>query len=94
MTYIDTYEPRKDDNGNVVLDENGDTVYDPVYGALHGTYQATSAMIRIVSSDIDDEERIMLWRIISLSSKQLITEYDFDLNTQSFTVVVTLDKQN
>lgn len=94
LTYIDTYEPRTDEDGNVVIDENGDPVYDPVYGSLHGTYQATSAMIRIVSSDIDDEERIMLWRVMSLSSKQLIAEYDFDLNTQSFTVVVTLDKQN
>ena len=62
-------------------------------GALNGTYQATSAMIRIVSSDIDDEERIMLWRIISLSPKQIIAEYSFDLHAQSYTVVVTLDKQ-
>lgn len=63
-------------------------------GALNGTYQATGAMIRIVSNEIDDEERIMLWRIMSLSSKQIVIEYDFNLHAQSFTAVVTLDKQN
>ena len=78
LTYIDHYDPMTGD---------------PIYDALNGTYQATSAMIRIVSSDIDNQERIMLWRIISLSSKQLITEYSFDLHGQSYTVIVTLDKQ-
>ena len=62
-------------------------------GALTGTYQATSAMIRVVSSDIDNQERIIIWRIISLSSKQIIAEYSFDYHDQGFTVVVTLDKQ-
>ena len=78
LTYIDSYDPQTGE---------------PVYGALNGTCQATSAMIRIVSSDIGGEERIMLWRILSLSPKQIISEYSFDLNEQSFTVVVTLDKQ-
>ena len=63
-------------------------------GAINGMYQATSAMIRIVSSDIDGEERIMLWRIVSISSKQITAEYSFDLHGQSFTIVVTLDKQS
>ena len=62
-------------------------------GALNGTYQATSAMIRVVSSDIGNQEQIIIWRIISLSSKQIIAEYSFDYRDQSFTVVVTLDKQ-
>ena len=75
---------------------NRDGTCDLIYSedALHGTYQTTGAMIRIVSSDLGDEERIMLWRIISLSSKQLIAEFDFDYHAQSFTAVVTLDKQN
>ena len=63
-------------------------------GALTGTYQATSSMIRIVSSDIDDQERTILWRVVSLSSKQIVTEYSFDMHSQSYTVVVTLEKQN
>ena len=50
-------------------------------------------MIRIVSSDIDDQERIILWRVLSISSKQIIAEYSFDYHDQSFTVVVTLDRQ-
>ena len=77
----------------VLFNEDGTCALTYTDGALNGTYQATSAMIRIVSSDIDNQERIMLWRIISLSSKQLITEYSFDLHGQSYTVIVTLDKQ-
>ena len=77
----------------VLFNEDGTCALTYNDGALNGTYQATSAMIRIVSSDVDGQERIMLWRIISLSSKQIIAEYSFDLNAQSFTVVVTLDKQ-
>ena len=77
----------------VLFNEDGTCALTYNDGALNGTYQATSAMIRIVSSDVDGLERFMLWRIISLSSKQIIAEYSFDLNAQSFTVVVTLDKQ-
>lgn len=77
----------------VLFKEDGTCALTYDDGALNGTYQATSAMIRIVSSDIDDEERTMLWRIISLSPKQIIAEYSFDLHAQSYTVVVTLDKQ-
>ena len=78
----------------VLFNEDGTCALAYTDGALHGTYQATSAMIRIVSNEIDDKERIMLWRIKSLSSKQIIAEYDFDLHSQSFTAVVTLDKQD
>lgn len=77
----------------VLFNEDGTCALVYTDGALNGTYQATSSMIRIVSSDIDGEERTMLWRVISLSSKQLIAEYDFALHEQNFTVVVTLDKQ-
>ena len=78
----------------VLFNEDGTCALTYNDGALNGTYQATSSMIRIVSSDFDNEERIMLWRIISFSPKQIITEYSFDQNAQSYTVVVTLDKQN
>ena len=77
----------------VLFNEDGTCALTYDGGALTGTYQATSAMIGIVSSDIGDEERTILWRILSLSSKQIIAEYSFDLHSQSYTVVVTLDKQ-
>ncbi len=94
ITYIDTYEMRVDENGNPVLDENGDIIYDPVMGALTGTYVASSSMIRIVSRDIGDEEQVLIWRIVSLSEKQVVAEYDFSINDSgSMTAIVTLDRQ-
>ena len=87
ITYIDHYEPRTDDDGN--------TTWEPVMGALHGTYVASSSMIRIVSNDFGSEEQVLLWRIVSLSAKQVVAEYDFSLNGSSaMTAVVTLDKQS
>ncbi|MBQ7571830.1 MAG: hypothetical protein IJT19_06275 [Bacteroidaceae bacterium] len=79
----------------VLFREDGtcDLVYIADGDALHGTYQATRAMIRIVSSDIGDEERVIVWKITSFSAKQLVAEYSFDMNGQSFTAVVTLEKQ-
>ena len=78
----------------VLFNEDGTCALTYDNGALTGTYQATSSMIRIVSSDIDDQERTILWRVVSLSSKQIVTEYSFDMHSQSYTVVVTLEKQN
>ena len=62
-------------------------------GELHGTYVASATMIRIVSYDIGNEERVMLWRVVSLSPRQVVAEYDFTLDGVSMTAVVTLDKQ-
>ena len=56
----------------VLFNEDGTCALTYDDGALNGTYQATSAMIRVVSSDIDNQERIIIWRIISLSSKKRI----------------------
>jgi len=78
----------------VLFNEDGTCALTYDDGALNGTYQATSAMIRVVSSDIGNQEQIIIWRIISLSSKQIVAEYSFDYHDQSFTVVVTLDKQS
>lgn len=78
----------------VLFNEDGTCALTYDDGALNGTYQATSAMIRVVSSDIGNQEQIIIWRIISLSSKQIVAEYSFDYRDQSFTVVVTLDKQS
>lgn len=92
--FKDDADPGLEFQYNLVLfNEDGTCALTYDGGALTGTYQATSAMIRIVSSDIGDEERTILWRILSLSSKQIIAEYSFDLHSQSYTVVVTLDKQ-
>lgn len=92
--FKDDADPGLEFQYNLVLfNEDGTCALTYNGGALSGTYQATSAMIRIVSSDIGDEERTILWRILSLSSKQIIAEYSFDLHSQSYTVVVTLDKQ-
>lgn len=77
-----TYVDHKELDGTIVM------------GALNGTYVASSSMIRIVSSDFDGEERVMLWRIVSLSAHQIVTEYDFTMNGSSMTAVVTLDKQS
>ncbi len=94
ITYIDGYKERLDEKGNPVKDEKGNIIYDPIMGALNGTYVASSSMIRIVSSDIGNEEQVLIWRIVSLSEKQVVAEYDFSLNDSgSMTAVVTLDKQ-
>ena len=77
-----TYVDHEDDEGN------------PVMGALHGTYVANSSMIRIVSYDFGSEEQVLLWRVVTLSAKQIVAEYDFSTDgTTSMTAVVTLDKQ-
>ena len=93
ITYIDNYDIQYDEEGNIKVDAYGNPVLVPIYAALHGTYQATNTMIRIVSSDIDNEERVLLWRILSLSEQQVVAEYDFDMNGSSLTAVVTLDRQ-
>lgn len=78
LTYID----HEDEEGN------------PVWGALHGTYVASTTMIRITSSEFDGTEHILIWRITSLSASQVVVEYDFSMEGSSgMTAVVTLDKQ-
>ncbi|MBR1505034.1 MAG: hypothetical protein IJ614_02880 [Prevotella sp.] len=92
ITYLDTYVPTVDDEGNPVLDEDGNQQYEPVFGAYHGTFECSSAMIRIVSHEFGDEERILLWRVVSYTAKQITAEYDFSQNGKSATATVTLDK--
>ncbi len=84
ISYIDHYEPVVDEKGNVTLK--------PVDGYLYGTYQATSDMIRIVSDEFTGEETVMIWRVTSLSARKVVVEYDFMLNGNSFTAIVTLEK--
>lgn len=75
-------------------DEDDNWHTEIVEKAITGTYVANSSVIRIVSSDFDGEERVMLWRIMTLSAKQVVTEYDFSMGGSSMTAVVTLDKQS
>ncbi len=78
----------------VIFNEDGTCAITYIGGALNGTYVASSSMIRIVSNDIGSEEQVMIWRIVSLSEKQVVAEYDFSIgDSGSMTAVVTLDKQ-
>ena len=46
------------------------------------------------SHDFGSEEQVLLWRVVTLSAKQIVAEYDFSTDgTTSMTAVVTLDKQ-
>ena len=93
LLFVDGYELQLDDEGQPLVDVAGDEILVPRMGELHGTYVASATMIRIVSYDIGNEERVMLWRVVSLSPRQVVAEYDFTLDGVSMTAVVTLDKQ-
>ncbi len=60
--------------------------------ALHGTYVANSSVIRIVSDEFDGKERVLLWAIDSLSTKQIVVEYNFSMNGGNLLAIVTLDR--
>lgn len=92
ITYLQTYAPVVDGEGNPVMDDDGNRKYEPVYGAYHGTYECSSAAIRIVSNEFGDTERVLLWRVISYTAKQIVAEFDFSQNGKSATATVTLDK--
>lgn len=78
----------------VIFNEDGTCAITYPDGALNGTYVASTTMLRIVSSDFDGEERVLLWRVVSLSAQQIVAEYDFSMDgTSSITAIVTLDKQ-
>ncbi len=79
---------------NVIFNEDGTCAITSTESAINGTYVANNSMIRIVSNDIGSEEQVLIWRIVSLSEKQVVAEYDFSLEgSGSMTAVVTLDKQ-
>lgn len=61
-------------------------------GSMEGTYQAGSAVIRIVGTTDDGQERQMLWRILTFSEQQITAEYEFEFGEQSVTALVTLDR--
>jgi hypothetical protein len=58
---------------------------------MTGTFRASDAVIRIDYS-YNNEERTMLWRVLSMSPYKIVTEYDFDTGKQTVTATVTLDR--
>jgi hypothetical protein len=75
-------------------DDEGNWHSEIVEKALNGTYVANNSVIRIVSSDIGGEEQVMLWSIVSLSTKQVVAEYNFNMGGGNMLAIVTLDKIN
>lgn len=75
-------------------DEEGNWHTEIVEKAITGTYVANNTVIRIVSSDIGGEEQVLLWSIVSLSTKQLVAEYNFNMGGGNMLAIVTLDKIN
>jgi len=60
---------------------------------FHGDQELDPGLdFRIVSHEFGDEERILLWRVVSYTAKQITAEYDFSQNGKSATATVTLDK--
>ena len=82
----------------VIFNEDGTcaiTYDDPeekIERAITGTYVANNTVIRIVSSDIGGEEQVLLWTIVSLSTKQVVAEYNFSMGGGNLLAIVTLDK--
>ena len=75
-------------------DDEGKWHTEIVEKAIRVTYVANNSVIRIVSSDIGDEERVLLWTIVSLSTKQVVAEYSFSMGGGNMLAIVTLDKIN
>jgi hypothetical protein len=49
-------------------------------------------VIRIVSNEFDGKERVLLWAIDSLSTKQIVAEYNFTMKGGNLLAIVALDK--
>jgi len=62
-------------------------------GQLNGTYRASEAVIRIEGALDDGKEQVMLWKVVSMSPYQIVTDYDLQLNDgKHVDVRVTLDR--
>jgi hypothetical protein len=61
-------------------------------GSLEGTWRAGNSVIKIEGSIDNGDMQTMLWRVQSFSARQLVAEYDFEINGTSVKAVVTLDK--
>ena len=62
-------------------------------GQLEGTYRASMAVIRIDATTSDDKEHTLLWRVLSMSPYQIVSEYEHEMNdSRRIRMTVTLDK--
>lgn len=97
-TWAFSYEFQQEDTGlsfsydHVIFRKDGTVSITYPDGSLEGTYEAGSVSILITGDMGTGEMRQMLWRILSFSTRQLVLEYQFDLNGQSITALVTLQK--
>ena len=62
-------------------------------GQLEGTYRASMAVIRIDATTSDGKEHTLLWRVLSMSPYQIVSEYEHEMNdSRQIRMTVTLDK--
>ena len=62
-------------------------------GSLNGTYRASDAAISIVASDERGDERTFLWRVLTMSPSQIVTEYIHQQAADhTVTLTVTLER--
>ena len=98
-TWTFSYELQSDEDtgltfeyDHVIFREDGTVSITYPDGALEGTYEAGGSVISIEGSIDGGEVRQMLWRILTLSDKEINVEYKFDLSGQSVTALVRLEK--
>ena len=66
-------------------------VYDG--GQLEGVFRASKEVIRIDTTTGDGKERMLLWRVESMSPYQIVAEYDYEFSDgHSVTMTVMLDR--
>lgn len=62
-------------------------------GEMAGTYRANDATIRIEAIDEAGQEHVLLWQVLTVSPRQLVTEYHHQLSDgRIITISVTLDR--
>ena len=97
-TWAFSYELQSEDDlglrfsyDHVVFREDGTVSIIYPDGSIEGTYRAGNAVIRI-EGQLADGEHQMLWRILTFSDRQITAAYDFELNGNSITARVILDR--
>lgn len=76
----------------VIFQSDGNCALTYTDGQLEGTFQASQDLIRITTL-VDGRERILLWRILTLSPDKIVAYYDHEMNDGStITMTVTLER--
>lgn len=60
-------------------------------GEMSGTYRASDAVV-VIDAERTPNDRPMLWKILSFSPYQIVAEYEFEINGQSVTATIRLEK--